>query len=315
MSLANKQTRHGCGIYAICQRASGQVYVGSSKDIDKRWASHVRMLRRGNHHNAHLQHAWKKHGAQAFTFEVLELCPYDALMEREGFHMAELRSFERDRGFNLDPIVHGRVAQSAETRAKKSQARKGFKPDPAVLARGVATRRQNNNYWPPEAVAKRTATLTGRKQTPEHTAHIAQALKGHGVSERSRAASSARLKARWANPEYRARDKQLRVRRGQERSAEMAINAQARKDRKLAKKRKNPKFPKEAQGELTRLRRALGKARFRVGNLKTEAARLVNARRLLELETLLQTELRELCRRFGQTYTTTVWIRSKGLRT
>lgn len=68
-----------CGIYEIVHAASGRRYIGSSKDIGRRWGEHRRQLRRGVHHAPHLQHAWSKHGAEAFSFRVLLVCSREML--------------------------------------------------------------------------------------------------------------------------------------------------------------------------------------------------------------------------------------------
>lgn len=61
------------GIYEFGPRQSEKAYGGNSTDIGARWSAHRRMLRKGEHHCAHLQNAWNKHGEDAFEFRVLEV--------------------------------------------------------------------------------------------------------------------------------------------------------------------------------------------------------------------------------------------------
>lgn len=70
-----------CGIYGIV--GVGRIYIGSSTNVKKRHANHVSQLRRGVHHNHHLQNAWNKYGKDAFEFVVLEECEVERLIERE----------------------------------------------------------------------------------------------------------------------------------------------------------------------------------------------------------------------------------------
>ena len=49
------------GIYKILNKIDGKFYLGSSKDIEHRWIDHIRELRKNNHHNDYLQHAWNKY--------------------------------------------------------------------------------------------------------------------------------------------------------------------------------------------------------------------------------------------------------------
>lgn len=60
------------GIFAVRCQASGQVWVASSRDLDKQENSVRFQLKMGSHMNKSLQAAWNEHGAEAFAFEVLE---------------------------------------------------------------------------------------------------------------------------------------------------------------------------------------------------------------------------------------------------
>lgn len=66
------------GVYKIEHTASGRFYVGHSISMRKRWHVHRSKLTRGVHHCRRLQHAWTKHGADAFTFTVVEECACQA---------------------------------------------------------------------------------------------------------------------------------------------------------------------------------------------------------------------------------------------
>jgi hypothetical protein len=59
------------GIYAVRHVASGKLYIGSAVDILKRWGEHRYHLDRGTHHSRYLQRAWRKHGPDAFVWEIL----------------------------------------------------------------------------------------------------------------------------------------------------------------------------------------------------------------------------------------------------
>lgn len=61
------------GIYEIHCCKSGKKYIGSSKNIHKRWNSHISALRCGNHHNYYLQQAYIRYGEDNLVFSVLEI--------------------------------------------------------------------------------------------------------------------------------------------------------------------------------------------------------------------------------------------------
>lgn len=60
------------GVYQILCTVTGHRYIGSAEDIESRWGSHKRELRRGKHKNKALQYAWGLFGEAAFVFTILE---------------------------------------------------------------------------------------------------------------------------------------------------------------------------------------------------------------------------------------------------
>lgn len=65
--------KYVCGIYAILHLPSGRVYVGSSKNIRFRCASHCGLLNRNRHPNFRLQAAWNQSSVGEFFFVILEV--------------------------------------------------------------------------------------------------------------------------------------------------------------------------------------------------------------------------------------------------
>lgn len=71
------------GIYFIENAETGQRYYGSSNDVARRFRNHKSQLRRGKHHNDHLQRAWNKYGELAFIFAFFWPVEKDLLLEAE----------------------------------------------------------------------------------------------------------------------------------------------------------------------------------------------------------------------------------------
>jgi group I intron endonuclease len=61
-------------VYQILNLVNGKFYVGSTINTTARWRTHLRKLRRGNHHCPHLQAAWVKYGEESFSFNVIKTC-------------------------------------------------------------------------------------------------------------------------------------------------------------------------------------------------------------------------------------------------
>lgn len=87
------------GIYKISCKITGQVYIGQSTQISRRWATHKRELRQGTHYNKLMQEAYNEYGEKSFEYEILEQCPAKKLDERERFYIKLFNSYEA--GYNL----------------------------------------------------------------------------------------------------------------------------------------------------------------------------------------------------------------------
>lgn len=75
-----KDTGKISGIYKIVNKINGKYYIGSSRDVLKRWNNHKSTLRRKIHKSPHLQSAWNKYGELNFNFVIVENCDVDKLL-------------------------------------------------------------------------------------------------------------------------------------------------------------------------------------------------------------------------------------------
>lgn len=74
---------YSSGVYLIYCLANSKAYVGSSKKVSSRLASHRYYLRHGNHGNHHLQNAWNKYGEGNFLMGVVQNCSESELITCE----------------------------------------------------------------------------------------------------------------------------------------------------------------------------------------------------------------------------------------
>jgi group I intron endonuclease len=112
-------------IYAIRNRVTGNLYVGSAEHVVRRFRSHLSRLRRGVHHSVRLQWAWRNRGEDAFEFIVIKIIsPDEDLIAKEGDAVAALRPAYN---FNLrfvDNPMRGR-RHSRESIEKMRNNRRG----------------------------------------------------------------------------------------------------------------------------------------------------------------------------------------------
>lgn len=92
------------GIYLIRNTVNGKFYIGSAKTLRGRLDAHIRVLRRGCHHNSHLQASWVKYGGDVFVVEILEnVVGCELLIEREQYYLDELKAVQC--GYNMAPAA------------------------------------------------------------------------------------------------------------------------------------------------------------------------------------------------------------------
>ena len=87
------------GVYEIVNKINNKRYVGCSKDIEKRWSEHFKMLTKNKHHSIKLQGAWNKHGKDSFDFNVLELCKFEDIFIVESSYINKFDSMKN--GYNM----------------------------------------------------------------------------------------------------------------------------------------------------------------------------------------------------------------------
>lgn len=127
------------GVYAIVNKVTGMVYIGSSINIQQRFSGHASALRRNVHGNPRLQNSYNYHGAGAFEFRIVELLPGDSrelLLEREQQY---INNYGFDGLYNVNRITTTPPAsvRSDEFREKIRQAKLG-KPRPAYMIEKIS---------------------------------------------------------------------------------------------------------------------------------------------------------------------------------
>ncbi|TCS62615.1 GIY-YIG nuclease family protein [Varunaivibrio sulfuroxidans] len=75
--MAYKERKTVAGIYAVRCRVSGRVWVGQSPNLDTVQNRIWFTLRFASNPNRDMQAAWRDHGAESFTFEIVERLAQD----------------------------------------------------------------------------------------------------------------------------------------------------------------------------------------------------------------------------------------------
>lgn len=108
-----------CGVYIIKNTINNKIYIGSSCDIEKRWAAHKQQQK------FLIGRAMKKYGIELFYMEILEETTECVLLDREQYYLDTLKPFDSV-GYNICKIA-GRttgIPWSDKTREKQKRIRK-----------------------------------------------------------------------------------------------------------------------------------------------------------------------------------------------
>lgn len=91
------------GIYKITNLATNEFYIGSSKNIESRWAYHKAKFKSNEETNNKLYLDFKKFGLENFKFEILEKC-FNNIKEREQEYIDKLKPHYNTKAAYSDKI-------------------------------------------------------------------------------------------------------------------------------------------------------------------------------------------------------------------
>jgi len=206
------------GVYAIENAETGKAYVGSSRDIARRYRRHVALLRAGKHHSSKLQRSWDKHGEGAFGLRILDRISDDAAIfaaeqkwiDALNAHAGGYNSIGRagrvlpytpEQRAEMSARLQGRI-HTPEARRKLSEAHTGKIVSAATRSKlRAANLGKKNGPHSDESRAKMSAAKRGKKNSPEHIEKTRAARIGTTASEETKARMRIAQLARWAKRE------------------------------------------------------------------------------------------------------------------
>lgn len=176
------------GIYKIYNVECGKSYIGSAKNIKKRWLEHKNALKYGIHHSIKLQRAWDKYGEKAFSFEILEIVESDADLISTEQKWIDVYRCASEIGYNICPKAGSSLGRkfSEETKLKMSKKATGR----------VATE---------ETRLKQSAASLGKAKSDQHKRNISLGQKGKVIPEVTRIAVGNANRVRKYSEETRSK--------------------------------------------------------------------------------------------------------------
>lgn len=201
------------GIYKITNLVNGKVYIGASKDIERRWNEHRSCIISPIHSDL------ETYGLDNFKFEVLLECPEDMLCQQEKDMIRLYNSDDPEKGYNCkndrpyslkSSEVRRGIPFSEEHKRKLSEAHKGKPGNPrseetkrkiseALKGKPGTSRSEETRRKMSESLKGRKAWNKGLKNiySEETKRKISEAHKGTSHSEEAKRKMSEMRRLYW----------------------------------------------------------------------------------------------------------------------
>ena len=146
-----------CGIYKITNTINGDFYIGSSKDINRRWTQHKRKSTWKKCPNNPMYLDMKKYGVDKFEFQVIEEVEVDKLKEREQYFIETLNpTYNSNRANGLDVERHKKYNKEY----KKTNKYKEYNKEYQKSEKYKESRKKANNKYENQLCCYNGETLT-----------------------------------------------------------------------------------------------------------------------------------------------------------
>ena len=160
------------GIYLIGNIINDKKYIGSAKNINKRWYQHKYALNNNTHDNSCLQNAWNKYGENNFKFTIIEEVVPENLLQREQYYINLYQACDKKHGYNLLPTAGNSLGFkfSKESKYKMSIAKKNKPSSRKNYIMSEETKRKIGNANKISQLGRKHSEETKEKMRKPHGA-------------------------------------------------------------------------------------------------------------------------------------------------
>ena len=145
------------GVYRITNTITGDFYIGSSKDMKRRWAHHKCKYVWNKCPNNQLYKDMQKFGVNGFVFEVLEVVEESFLKEREQYFIETLKpTYNRcnAKGWDIERY------KESHKKDKYKEYQKEYMKEYQKSNKGKESHKKANNKYNNQLCNYRGQTLT-----------------------------------------------------------------------------------------------------------------------------------------------------------
>ena len=207
------------GVYKITNLVNGKVYIGASKNIEKRWWGHKRCTDSPIHSDL------ETYGLDNFKFEVLLECPEDMLCQWERDMICLYDADDPEKGYNSP--------KDRPYSLKRNESLKGHKLS-------EETKRRIS-----ESHKGKSSGYKGHKHTDEVKRKMSEAHKGHKLSEETKRRISEARKGKSFSEEHKRKMSE----------SHKGITHSEEAKRKISEARKGITHSEEAKRKISEARR------------------------------------------------------------
>lgn len=201
------------GIYKIANKITGDFYIGSAVNYERRISVHKNHLKNGKHHNPYLQHIFNKYGIDNLSFELIKHVKLkEDLIKIEQEYLDKLNPkynirtiADSNLGIKYSEKAKQKISNSRkgqrlkeETKIKISNTLKGrkisketiLKMSNKKISEETKNKMSKNNakYWlgksrSPESIRKMSQSHKGKSLSELHKKSLSKSLKDKGTKE------------------------------------------------------------------------------------------------------------------------------------
>jgi group I intron endonuclease len=177
------------GIYKIQNLDTGLFYIGSAKNLKRRFDHHIGRLRNNKHKNQHLQNAWNKYGESSFSFVPILICEPVELLRYEQELINKLNPW-----YNICKTVKSKLGwvtpDAVKEKIRSAQIGKKRRPhtpeEKLKISTGILSSRRVWGHLTPETKEKIRVANVGKKLSDETRYKISLSNRGRKHTEETR---------------------------------------------------------------------------------------------------------------------------------